>query len=158
MSEMKEKDYLHAHFKCWKIKSAWAVKLTAHVVVSPTWSSASTSSSEAWVSSSPPAPVEVSSPVWASSHGVVAPVVAIVRPAALWTGRRTHHAWATGVKRWSMAVGRRRRRMVKMWSRGLVWRETPIHGHRHVVHVVHVHAGAMAKQTRVHYEVRETQH
>lgn len=48
--------------------------------------------------------------------------------------------------------------MVEMWSRGLVGRETTIHGHLHVVHVVHVHAGAMTKQTGVHYELRETEH
>lgn len=120
--------------------------------MSPTWSSASPSSSEARISSSSSPPVEVSSSVWASSHGVVAPVVAVVRSAALWTGRGAHHARAAGVEGWAVAV--RRRRMVEMWSRRLVWRETSIHGHRHVVHV-HAGAGAVAKQTRVHYEVKD---
>lgn len=136
-----------------------AFKLTAHAVMSSTWSSSSASSSESRISSSPSPPVEVTSSVRASSHGVVTPVIAVVRPAALWTGRGTHHTWAARVEGgWAMAVGRRRWRMVEMWSRRLVGRKTTIHWHLHVVHVIHVHAGAVTKQTGVHYKMRETEH
>lgn len=132
-----------------------AFKLTTHAVMSSTWSSASPSSSESRISSSPSPPVEVTSSVWTSSHGVVTPVIAVVRTTALWTGRGTHHTWAARVERWwAMAVGRRRWRMVEMWSRWLVGRKTSIHWHLHVVHVVHVHARAMTKQTGVHYKMR----
>ena len=118
---------------------------TVHVVVSAAGPPTGPTAPEGtWLASPAPAPaVEVAPAGRPAPHGVVAPVVAPVVPVAL-ARRRPHHAGA-GVEGGAVVVGGRGVREAGRPG-GLVG-GVAVHGHLHVVHVVH---GAVSQQPRVH--------